>query len=138
MRFGDDQVKRLQRLARQLGKSPSETSALLVEESLRKAEFGHVDFRNSPVGRQAYIQGSRLAVWQVISLLRSYNGDVEKTALHLSWPRSQVQAALHYAQAYPEEIETALDDQAACDFQNLKRMLPQAEEFVVSESFEKG
>ena len=31
MRFGEDQIERLGRLARQLGKSPSETSALLVE-----------------------------------------------------------------------------------------------------------
>ena len=87
MRFGEDQIERLGRLARQIGKTPSETSALLVEEALRENEFGHIEFRNSSVRRQAYLQGTRLAVWQVVSIARSSGGDVEKTADHLSWPR---------------------------------------------------
>ena len=44
---------RLQRLARRLGKTPSETGAMLIEESLRQSEFAYVEFRNSPIGRQA-------------------------------------------------------------------------------------
>ena len=130
MRFGEDQIERLGRLARQIGKTPSETSALLVEEALRESEFGDIDFRSSPVGRQAYIQGPRLAVWQVVSIARSYGTDVERTADHLEWSRFRVEAALNYATTYPNEIETALAENAACDFESLKRLLPHAEEFV--------
>ena len=42
----------------------------------------------------------------------------------------RVQAAVNYAKAFPEEIEEALSENSATDFVALKRMLPQATEFV--------
>jgi hypothetical protein len=54
LRLRDDQVERLQRTARYLGRSPTETAALLLEESLREREFAGIEFRDSPVGRQAF------------------------------------------------------------------------------------
>lgn len=130
LRFQDSQIDRLGRLARRLGRSNSETAALLVEESLRMSEFGLIVFRDSPVGRQAYILGTRLAVWQVVSIARSYDGDTEATARHLEWPVARVQAALAYAAAYPDEIEAAIEDNARYDFATVSRMLPQARLFT--------
>ena len=142
MRLQEGQIERLRRLSRRLGRTPSETGALLVEEALRRAEFGHIEFRDSAAGRQAYVQGSRLAVWKVVQIARSYAQDAdkidadkidaEKTAEHLGWPVVKVQAALGYAQAFPEEIEAALEDNAAYDTQTLQRMLPQARVFVAA------
>jgi hypothetical protein len=45
-----------------------------------------------------------------------------------------VQAAVHYAEAFPEEIEEAIADNGAIDFVALKRMLPQAVEFVAGKA----
>jgi len=42
----------------------SDASARLVEEGLRRSEFAFLDFADSPAGRQAYMQGSTLAVWE--------------------------------------------------------------------------
>ena len=110
MRLREEQMARLQRVARRLGRTPSETAALLLEEGLREAEFADIEFRDSPVGRQPYIAGSRLAVWQVISLIRSYEGDISKVAEHLGWlPLSRCRPR-NYAQAFPQEIEDALQD----------------------------
>jgi uncharacterized protein (DUF433 family) len=131
LRVSDEQAERLQRKARQIGRTPSETGAILLDESLRRDEFAFIDFRDSAVGRQAYIQGSRLAVWQVVSLVRSYAGDVNKACGHLEWPAVKVQAALSYAKAFSDEIETALRDAQACTFDRISRMLPQTEEFIV-------
>ena len=131
LRVSDEQVERLQRKARQLGRSPSETGAILLDESLRRDEFAFIDFRESSVGRQACIQGSRLAVWQVVSLVRSYGGDVKKTAGHLEWPPVKVQAALNYSKAFPDEIENAIRDNQSYDFDKISRVLPQAEAFAV-------
>jgi len=128
-RLAPEQEKRLARKARRMGRSPSETGALLIEEGLRRDEFALIDFRDSPVGRQAYLQGSRLAVWEVVSLARTYRGSVSKTAAHLRTPSFKVQAALNYAAAFPDEIETALADQDAFDFMSLSRLLPQARMF---------
>lgn len=131
LRVSNEQAQRLQRKARQIGRTPSETGALLLDESLRRDEFAFIDFRDSAVGRQACLQASRLAVWQVVSLVRSHAGDVEKTCAHLEWPAVKVRAALNYAKAFPEEIETAIRDAQSCSFDKLSRMLPQVEEFVV-------
>jgi uncharacterized protein (DUF433 family) len=106
------------------GWTPSDASARLVEEGLRRSEFAFIDFRDSAAGRQAYIQGSTLAVWEILLLVRSYKGEIASVAKHLQWPEAKVQAALNYAEAFPQEIEQALSDNAAMDFKALKRMLP--------------
>ena len=89
-----------------------------------------IDVRDSTVGRPAYIQGSRLAVWEVMLLVRSYKHDLKATAKHLRWPVVRVQAAVNYAKAFPEEIDRALAEYDAVDFAALKRILPQTVEFI--------
>jgi hypothetical protein len=120
----------LKRMANRHGWTPSDASARLVEEGLRRSEFALIDFRDSPAGRQASIQGSTLAVWEVVLLVQSHRSDVSAVARHLKWPEARVQAAINYAKAFPEEIETALSENADMDFDALKNMLPQAGEFV--------
>jgi uncharacterized protein (DUF433 family) len=129
MRLKLPQMDRLQKAARKLGYTPSEASALLVEESLRRLEFGHIDFRNSVIGRQAYIQGTSLAVWEVVMIAESYDMDAQKTAAHLEWPSFRVQAALNYAKAFPIEIEDRLADNRSTTFETLHQMIPSLEAF---------
>ena len=131
MRLPAESGRRLKRMASRHGWTPSDASARLVEEGLRRSEFAFIDFRDSPIGRQACLQGSTLAVWEVLMLVRSYGGDAAATARHLRWPQAKVLTAMHYAEAFPEEIDEALAENEAAGFRALKRMLPQAEEFVV-------
>jgi hypothetical protein len=126
----EESGNRLKRMANRHGCTPSDASARLVEEGLRRSEFAFIDFRDSPAGRQAYIQGSTLAVWEVMLLAQSHRGAVSAIVRHLKWPEARVRAAINYAKAFPEEIETALSENADTDFDALKRMLPQATEFV--------
>jgi len=130
MRLPVESGRRLKRIANRHGWTPSDASARLVEEGLRRSEFAFLDFRDSPAGRQAYIQGSTLAVWEVIFLLRSYSGSVAAVAKHLRWPEAKVRAAVNYAEAFREEIDEAIGENDSADFQTLKRMLPQAVDFA--------
>ena len=130
MRLSVESGRRLKRIANRHGWTPSDASARLVEEGLRRSEFAFLDFRDSPVGRQAYIQGSTLAVWEVIFLLRRYSSNVAATAKHLRWPEAKVRAAVNYAEAFPEEINEAMAENESADFESLKRMLPQAVDSV--------
>jgi len=130
MRLPPESGKRLKRMANRHGWTPSDASAKLVEEGLRRSEFAFIDFRDSPAGRQACIQGSSLAVWEIMLLVRSYDGQVAAVASHLGWPIGKVQAAVHYANAFPEEVDEAIADNDSNDFEALKRMLPQAAEFT--------
>jgi len=94
----------------------------LVEEGLRRSEFAYLDFRDSTAGRQAYIQGSTLAVWEVLLLFHSYGAEVSAVARHLKWPEAKVQAAVNYAKAFPQEIEGAVPENSDTDFEVLKRV----------------
>ena len=131
MRLPAKSGHRLKRLATRHGWTPSDASAKLVEEGLRRSEFAFIDFRDSVVGRQAYLQGSSLAVWEVMLLARGYKHDVSKVAKHLRWPEVKVQAAFNYAKAYPQEIEDSFSDNDDMDFESLSRLLPQTTEMVV-------
>jgi hypothetical protein len=131
MRLPAESSQRLKRMARRHGWTASDASARLVEEGLRRAEFAFIDFRDSAAGRQASIQGSSLAVWEIMLLLRSHAGNAAAVARHLKWPQAKVQAAVNYAEAFPEEVNEALAENDAVDFDALKRMLPQATESIV-------
>lgn len=133
LRLRADQVERLQRAARRLGRSPSEAATLLLEESLRQRDFPFIEFRDSPVGRQAYLQGTRLAVWQIASLAQDSGRDAAQVAAHLEMPVVRIAAALRYAAAYPAEIEAALAD-SAWTAAHLTRLLPGVEVVEVAAS----
>jgi len=126
MRFAPEQMERLQRVARRMGRTGSEVAALFVEESMRRTEFAFIDFRDSAAGRRACITGSSLAVWEVIMVARSYEMDAAKTAEHLRWPLVKVKAAFNYFEAYPVEIQSALDDNDGYSVDDIKRLFPNA------------
>src|SRR5271165_2184264 len=132
MRLPAESGNRLKRMANRHGWTPSDASARLVEEGLRRSEFAFIDFRDSSVGRQACIQGSTLAVWEIMLLVRSYRGNIPAVAKHLRWPEAKVRAAVNYAEVFPEEIAEAISENESANFETLKRMLPQAIEFVAA------
>lgn len=128
LRLREEQLERVRRVARRMNKSASETAAMLLEEALRASEFAFIQFRDSPVGRQAYLQGSSLAVWEVVKLAQAYGGDAARVATSLGWPEVRAQAALNYAAAYPQEISDAIADSQPT-FEALRALLPGLERF---------
>jgi len=125
MRLRDEQLARLERYARTLGKSSGEASAMLVEEHLREVEFAFIEFRPSPLGRQAYMKGSRLTVWWVIDTARKHFAmDAERLAEHFGRPVAWAQAALNYYEAYRGEVDRAIEDANAGGIERLKRLAP--------------
>ena len=131
LRLQDEQVQRLSRIARRFGRKPTEQLAQLVEEGLRMADYASIEFRDSIVGRQAYVSGSTLAVWEVVMVARGYEFDAARTADHLQWPVARVLAALRYAGDFRSEIEGALQDNDAQDFTSLSQLLPGLRQFMV-------
>lgn len=133
LRLPDDQSARLEQLAHQSGQTVSEVVTRFLEEGLRTRAYPFIEFRDSAAGRQAYVSGTSLAVWEVALVARAYGAGkrVERTAHHLRWPAARVEAALRYADAFPEEVEAALQDNASYDFARLERELPGARRFVV-------
>lgn len=75
----------------------------VVEKSL-ETEFPGISFRDSLSGREAYLTGHRVAVWEVVDVHGELKS-IEKTAEHFRWAPVLVKRALAYAKAFPEEIE---------------------------------
>lgn len=126
LRLKEGLLSRLERFARRQGKAVGEAAALLLEEALREQEHAFIEFRNSPLGRQAFVKGTSLAVWEVAGLARHFQGDAARLAEHLEWPEARVRAALAYADRYRGEVDQALKD-AVLTFDGLRALVPQVE-----------
>jgi hypothetical protein len=107
----------LQRAARAAGRSPGEIAGRLVEEGLRQRDFPGIDFRDTPIGRQAFVAGTRLGIWQLALVAPQYADDVEAIATALGTAPGLVATALAYAATYRDEITAAIDDSAALNQQ---------------------
>jgi uncharacterized protein (DUF433 family) len=94
--------------ARAAKTSKSHLVARYVIEKSLEAEFPGISFRDSLSGREAYVTGHRVAVWEVVSVHEDAN-TVENTAAHFRWPLVLVRRALAYAKAFPEEIGSSRD-----------------------------
>lgn len=139
LRLSDQMVKRLDRFARRLGNGMTRTRAgvLLLEEALREAEFAGIEYRDSPIGRQPYMKGSGLAIWEVIMIVRRYDMDAERMAQDYPYPVENLKAALHFYEAYREEIDQAIEDNRI-GYEAMKRLLPNIRLFEVSKDVESG
>ena len=96
--------------ARAARTSKSDLVARYVIEKSLETEFPGISFRDSLSGREAYLTGHRVAVWEVLAV-HAETKSVEKTASHFRWPRVLVKRALAYAKAFPEEIRTAREEE---------------------------
>jgi len=81
----------------------STLSSLYLKEKALEEEYPGVGFRDSVGGREAYMQGHRVAVWEVVDVYEETKS-VAKTADHFRWPPSLVRSALAYAKACAEEV----------------------------------
>ena len=93
----------LARQARRRRLEVSTLSSLYLKEKALEEEFPGLGFRDSACGREACMQGHRVAVWEVVEVY-DQAGTVAKTAAHFRWPPALVRCALAYARAYPSQI----------------------------------
>jgi uncharacterized protein (DUF433 family) len=91
------------RQARAAKTSKSDLVARYVIEKSLETEFPGISFRDSLSGREAYVTGHRVALWEILAV-NNETKSVAKTAEHFHWPRVLVTRALAYAKAFPEEI----------------------------------
>jgi uncharacterized protein (DUF433 family) len=89
--------------ARAAKTSKSDLVAQYVIEKSVEAEFPGISFRDSLSGREAYLTGHRVAVWEVVAV-HEETKSLTRTVDHFRWPRVLVRRALAYAKAFPEEI----------------------------------
>ncbi len=126
MRLPEETAEWLKASARRAGRSVSDLGASLFEEARRVSEFAEIEFRTFSGQRQACLAGG-LRVWKIILTAQDYEMDVANTAAHFDLPTWKVQAAFHYYEAFPQEIDLIITEVRSQNFNTLKRKLPQLE-----------
>ena len=102
-RIERDHAKLLSRQARRRQLEVSTLSSLYLKEKALEEEFPGIGFRDSAGGREAYLLGQRVAVWEVLDVYREARS-ISRTANHFGWPDYLVKCALAYAKECPDEI----------------------------------
>lgn len=102
-RIEKDHAQLLSRQARRRQLEVSTLSSLYLREKSLEEEFPGIGFRNAAAGREAYLPGQRVAVWEVVDVHRKAK-TISRTADHFGWPEYLVKCALAYAREFPDEI----------------------------------
>lgn len=119
----------LERFAKARG-STGGAAARLLEEARRKEDFPAVQFRDTPLGRVAYVQGTRIQMALALRLATEMKFDPDKLARHYGWPLWKAESAVGYMGEFAAELasdEAALLEEAGCD--ELQKKLPRLEDF---------
>ena len=102
-RIEEDLAPLLARQARRKNLEVSTLSSLYLQEKALEEEYPGIGFRDAAGGREAFILGHRVAVWEVEDVHRETKS-LDKTARHFRWPPSVVRCALAFARSFPEEV----------------------------------
>ena len=93
----------LSRQARRRKVDVATLNSLYLKEKVLEEEYPGIGFRDSAYAREAYMQGHRVAVWEVADVYQEAKS-VAKTADHFRWPPALVRCALAYAKAFAKEL----------------------------------
>lgn len=82
----------------------------LAEEAATIRRFGGLAFRGDDWDRRPSVIGTGLDVWEIVDMLKSYDGDIERLVADNRLERRHVQLALGYYEEHREEIDEAIAD----------------------------
>ncbi len=111
MRLDDALAERLRLRARAAGETLSDRLRRYAEEGARREEHPLIAFRDGPTGRRAGLLGGP-DVWEVAMWVEDLAAEPDPLATLVEesvLTRSQVDAALRYRAAYPEEVAARIE-----------------------------
>lgn len=111
-RIEEEHAALLSRQAKRRHLEVSTLSSRYLKEKALEEEFPGLGFRDSAGGREAYVLGHRVAVWEVVEVYGEAR-TIAKTADHFRWTPALVRCALAYAKAFPKEIEQEREAEVA-------------------------
>lgn len=128
IRVGDEIRTWLDR--RSLGRGSGASAAVrLLEEVRRREQFPAVEFRDTPLGRLAYVQETRVALVLLAKMASSQSA--EQIARHYRWPLWKAESALGYLRAFPEEMAKEIATFEEFEEKELSNRLPAMESISV-------
>ena len=107
----------LERFAKRRGSAGMAASRIL-EEARRREDFPAVEFRDTPLGRVAYVQGQTRHGAELTP---------HKLAESFAWPLWKARGALAYIAEFAAECRQEWEDLESAELQALRRSLPQTD-----------
>jgi uncharacterized protein (DUF433 family) len=107
VRFTLPTDRAVQEEAARTNRSKSAVVEMLTEEAVRARRFAGIGFRGDDSARRPWVIGSNLDVWEIVQMYEDF-GSVERLVADTHLTERQVQLALAYRDAYPEEIAQAI------------------------------
>ncbi len=105
-RLTEEAARELRAIAQAEGRTVSQVLSRFVDEGIRMRRFPGIIFVDGPRGRRAHVAGTGFDVWETIALHRAYRGDAVRLLKdHPGLARRDLDLAISYARAYPDEIE---------------------------------
>ncbi|TML43225.1 MAG: hypothetical protein E6G27_02130 [Actinobacteria bacterium] len=111
VRLEDGLAQRLRLRARAAGETLSDRLRRYAEEGVRRDEHPLVTFRDGPTGRRAGLVGGP-DVWEVVMWVEDLSGERDPLAVlaeESTLARGQIDAALRYRAAYPDEVDARIE-----------------------------
>jgi hypothetical protein len=111
VRLDDQLAERLRLRARAAGETLSDRLRRYAEEGTRREEHPLITFRDGPTGRRAKLLGGP-DVWEVAMWIEDLDAEPDPLVALIedsTLTRSQIDAALRYRDAYPDEIAARIE-----------------------------
>ncbi len=111
VRLDDTLAQRLRVRARAAGETLSDRLRRYAEEGVRRDEHPLITFRDGPTGRRAGLVGGP-DVWEVSMWVDDLAGEPDPVAALVddsTMTRAQIETALRYQTAYPDEIAARIE-----------------------------
>jgi hypothetical protein len=111
VRLDDGLAERLRLRARAAGETLSDRLRRYAEEGTRREEHPLITFRDGPTGRRAKLLDGP-DVWEVAMWLEDLAAEHDPLAMlseESGLKRPQIDAALNYRAAFPDEIEARIE-----------------------------
>ncbi len=111
VRLDDALAESLRLRARAAGETLSDRLRRYAEEGTRREEHPLITFRDGPTGRRAGLLGGP-DVWEIAMWVEDLAAEPDAIATlveDLGFTRSQIDAALRYRAAYPDEVAARIE-----------------------------
>src|SRR5438045_2914718 len=109
LRLPPEVARSIERLANRFGHKPAQLGARLIEEGLRRRDHPQIELRDTAAGRVAYLAGTRLAVYWIKQRMDE-GASGKQFAKTYRLPVASIRAALAYAETFPDEILSDLEE----------------------------
>jgi len=106
LRIPEKILKEIERIAEEAHKDFSRVTNELLDEAVKTHRCPGIVFTEGVRGRRARVAGTGIEVWEIIAVYQSVGKNLNRLKRAYHWLATpQLQAALGYYKAYPEEID---------------------------------